>query len=95
LIEITEKEGAVIFGVRVVPRASRTQIAGELDGAVKVRVAAPPVEGAANDELIRFFAKVLNVNRSNVEIVSGPASRSKVLRVTNITAAELKAAIGL
>lgn len=77
----SEEDGAITFQVRVVPRASRSEIAGEHDGALRVRVAAPPVDGAANEELVRMLARVLGVSRSSVEIRSGHASRLKQVRV--------------
>ena len=82
MIRYRESDGAVIFEVRVVPRASKTAVAGEHDGALKVRVAAPPVEGAANEELLRFLARGLGVPLRSVEIVAGHASKSKRVRVT-------------
>jgi len=59
MIECKEEGGALFFTVRVVPRASKSSIAGERDGALRVRVAAPPVEGAANEELTRLLAQAL------------------------------------
>jgi uncharacterized protein len=76
----------VSFSVRVQPRASRTAILGEFGGALKIAVAAPPVEGKANEALIRFFAELFEVPRSAVEIVGGRASRNKVVRVSGMTA---------
>ncbi|MBX3296362.1 MAG: DUF167 domain-containing protein [Acidobacteria bacterium] len=90
MIEVTESDRDVTFSVKVVPRASRTEIAGEIGGAVRVRVSLPPVDGAANDELIRLIAKRLSVPRSAVEIVSGKASRSKLVRVTGVTSGQLR-----
>jgi uncharacterized protein (TIGR00251 family) len=81
MIKLGGHDGAITFAVRVVTRASRTEIAGEHDGALRVRVAAPPVEGAANEELTRFFAKLLDVAKRDVEIVAGLASKNKVVRV--------------
>ena len=81
MINFKEQGNSITFAVRVVPRASRTGVAGEHDGALRVRVAAPPVEGAANEELVRFFAKLLGVAARDVEIVSGQTSKTKVLRV--------------
>jgi uncharacterized protein len=75
--------------VQVVPRASRSEIVGEHDGSLRVRLAAPPVDGAANKELIRILAKALNVPRSAVTIVSGETSRSKQVSVTGIQPAAL------
>ncbi|HZI18046.1 MAG TPA: DUF167 domain-containing protein [Pyrinomonadaceae bacterium] len=89
MIVVAETPEGITFGVRVVARASRTAIAGEHDGALKLRVAAPPVGGAANEELTRFLARALGVAAGAVEIVSGRASRSKVVRVRVASAASL------
>jgi uncharacterized protein len=89
VIGYREEGGALVFAVRVVPRASKTAIAGEHDGALKVRVAAPPVEGAANAELTRFLAKRLGVAVGAVEIVGGHTSKTKVVRVAGARAADL------
>jgi uncharacterized protein len=90
VVKYTEADGAITFDVRVVPRASKTAIAGEHDGALKVRVAAPPVEGAANDALIKFLAKELGVPARGVEIMSGHASKTKVVRVVGASAEKLE-----
>jgi hypothetical protein len=89
VIEYKESEGALTFRVRVVPRASRSEPAGEHDGALKVRVAAPPVEGAANEELARLLAKAFGVASRDVEVLSGRASKTKVVRVSGAKAADL------
>ncbi|HEX7312347.1 MAG TPA: DUF167 domain-containing protein [Pyrinomonadaceae bacterium] len=89
MIGYREEGGALVFAVRVVPRASKTAAAGEHDGALKVRVAAPPVEGAANEELTRFLAKQLGVSAGSVEIVGGHASKSKVVRAAGAKATDL------
>lgn len=86
---MTEKDGAVVFAVKAVPRASRTEFAGEHDGAVRVRIASPPVEGAANDELIRFLAKSFGVSRSAVTVVSGQHGRNKLVRVEGVAAGKV------
>jgi uncharacterized protein len=82
-----EDADGVTFSVRVVPRASRSEIVGLHDGALKIRVAAPPVEGAANDELVRFLAKQFGVPRSAVMLASGAHSRTKTIRIANAGAA--------
>ena len=74
-----------MFTVRVVPRASASRIAGEHDGALRVRVAAPPVDGAANEELMRTLARALDVPVRDVEITGGHASKLKQVRVANLT----------
>ena len=89
MLNYREEGGALVFNVRVAPRASKTTAAGVYGGALKVRVAAPPVEGAANEELARFLAKALGVPARSVEIVGGHASKSKVVRVIGAKASDL------
>ena len=79
----------VVVDVRVIPRAARSQIAGMRDDALLVRLNAPPVDGAANEELIRVLAAVLGIPRRNVEIVSGHRSRTKRVRIAGVTSAEI------
>ena len=81
----------VSLQVRVVPRASKSEI-GELRGdRLKVRIAAPPVESAANDELVAFVAKRLGVPRRAVRLTHGQTSRNKTLAIDGVTEAEAKA----
>lgn len=82
------RDGAegVTFQVRVQPRASRDALAGEREGALVVRLTAPPVEGAANRALTRFLGRALGVAPSAVTIVSGGAGRSKRVAVAGIDA---------
>ena len=94
MIDFREEGGAIAFGVRVVARASRSEVAGEADGRLRVRVAAPPVEGAANEELARTIARALGVPRSAVEITSGLRSKSKLVRVRGADAARLARVLG-
>jgi uncharacterized protein len=82
---ITEANGSVTFSVRVVPRSSRNQIVGVEGGALKIKLTAPPVEGAANAALIEFVAEWLGVRRSAVSIVSGDKARNKIVRVNGVT----------
>jgi uncharacterized protein (TIGR00251 family) len=89
VIKFREEGGSLVFAVRVVPRASRTAAAGVYDGALKVRVAAPPVEGAANEELTRFLAKRLGVSAGSVEIVGGHTSKTKVVKASGACSADL------
>jgi uncharacterized protein (TIGR00251 family) len=81
MIRYTQREDALLFTVRVVPGASRTEIVGEHDGALRLRLAAPPVEGAANKELVRTLARALKVPQSAVLITGGHSSRLKQLSV--------------
>ncbi len=90
-IDVKSVGGAITLLVKVVPRASRTEVAGEIDGALKVKVASPPVDGAANAELIKFLAKRLQVPRGSVEIIAGGTSKNKRIRIEGLTKAELLA----
>jgi len=89
-LKITEVEGGVTFAVRVVPRASRDQIAGVHGDALKVRLTAPPVEGRANEALVAFLAKRLGVRKSQVEIVTGATSRRKMIHVIGLVTQEVE-----
>ena len=91
VLVVTERDGAATFAVRVIPRAKRTEIAGALQGALKVRLAAPPVEGAANEALVKFLAERLGVRASQVEIVSGRTARMKTVRIDGLSAAQVHA----
>ena len=82
----SEKDGRLTFKVRVVPRASRTEIVGEHGGALRVRIAAAPVDGAANEELVRFLARALKVPRNAVVVIGGQTSRLKSIAVSGIAA---------
>jgi uncharacterized protein (TIGR00251 family) len=87
--------GGVRLALHIQPRASRTELAGIHGGALKVRVASPPVGGAANLELVRFLARLLGVARSNVELVSGMGSRRKGLLVHGVSVEEARQRLGL
>jgi uncharacterized protein (TIGR00251 family) len=78
----------VSIRVQVAPRASRNKLLGVHDGALKVALTAPPVEGAANKALVEFIAKVLGVPKGAVRILSGETSRLKVLAVVGMTVEE-------
>ncbi len=83
-------DAGVEIDVRVIPRAGKSAIAGERDGRMLIRVAAPPVEGAANDAIIELLAKLLDCPRRAVRIVSGQKSRSKRLAVDGVTPDEVR-----
>lgn len=90
MIQYSEREDALVFTVRVVPRASRSVVVGEHDGVLRVRVAAPPVDGAANEELLRVLAHEFNVPVRDVEIASGHTSKLKQVRVRGATGEQLQ-----
>jgi uncharacterized protein (TIGR00251 family) len=83
----------ISINVRVIPRARKTELAGTREEALLVRLSAPPVDGAANDELVSFIASLLDVPRRNVSIQSGAHSRHKRLRVTGIDVATADARV--
>ena len=91
MIEITERDGAIVFAVRVTPRASRDAIEGEHQGALKVRLTAPPIEDRANEALRRLLAARLNAPISAVRIVSGEKSRNKRVAVRGVSRAQVVA----
>lgn len=76
----------VTIKIYVSPRASSNKVVGAHNGAIKVSLTAPPVEGAANKALIEFLAKTLSVPKGSVQLMSGETSRNKVVRVSGITA---------
>jgi uncharacterized protein (TIGR00251 family) len=95
MINFTEKNGSLIFTVRVVPRASKTELVGEHDGTLKIRLAAPPVDDAANEELIKFLAKIFAVTKSEVEIISGQTAKVKQIRIQNTTKPKIAEVLSL
>ena len=88
---VTASSTGVIFNVRVIPRARKTAVAGTREGALVVRLAAPPVDGAANVALIDCLAGLLDRPRRDVAIVGGHASREKRVAVSGMTTTELTA----
>jgi uncharacterized protein len=94
LIPIQESDAGITFAVKVHPRAKKNAITGERGDALKVSLTAPPIDGRANDACIDFFAKLLKVPRSSVTIASGHSSRSKVIRVAELSAEEVRKRLG-
>lgn len=94
LIEITERDGAIMFVVRVVPRASRDAIEGEYDGALRIRLTAPALENRANEALRRLLADRLNVPVAAVKIIAGEKSRSKRVAIMGVTREQIAAIYG-
>ena len=81
MIEFIEKSGDLIVIVRVVPRASKSEIVGEHAGALKIRISSAPNDGAANKELIKLLSKTLGVSKSAIEIISGEISKTKQIKI--------------
>jgi uncharacterized protein (TIGR00251 family) len=92
---IQEQAGRVLLSVRVQPRASQTGIGEAMGAELKVRVAAPPVDDAANEALVRFLAKSLGCGRGQVSVVRGGKSRHKVVAVEGVKGADVLARLGL
>ncbi|HYA98447.1 MAG TPA: DUF167 domain-containing protein [Methylomirabilota bacterium] len=89
MIPIRDTPNGATFAVRVQPRARRNAPLGEIGGALKVVLTAPPIEGRANEACIEFLAEFLKVPRSSVTIAAGQTSRNKVVRVRGLTATEV------
>ena len=85
MLEMQERDGAVVVSVRVQPRASKDEVAGEMGGALKVRLRAPAVEDRANEALVEFLAGLLKTSRSAVSILSGERSRVKRIEIRGVT----------
>jgi len=83
-----ENADGVMVSVFVLPRSSQCALAGIHDGAMKVKLTKPPVDGAANAECCRFMAKVLGIPKSRIAVARGAASRHKALQISGLTAAE-------
>lgn len=93
-LELREAAGGVRLRVRVKPRASKDAIGGEHQGALVVRLAAPPVDGAANAALARVLGRALGVAPSAVRIVKGEAARQKLVEVAGLDARSARERLG-
>ena len=91
MLEIQEREGVVTFLLRVQPRASKDEIAGEMGGALKVRLRATALEGRANEALVEFLAQLLKTPRTAVRILSGERSRTKRIEIRGVTRQQILA----
>ena len=89
-LNLRQGEDWIILHVRVQPRAASEGVTGIVEGALKVRLTAPPVEGKANEALRALLARVLGIPRRDVEIVSGGTSRSKRIRLRRVRAEDLE-----
>jgi uncharacterized protein (TIGR00251 family) len=89
LISIRDTPQGATFAVKVHPCARKNAITGETGDALKLNLTAPPVEGKANQACIKFLADLLDVPRSSITIAAGETSRSKLIRVSGLTAAQV------
>jgi uncharacterized protein len=94
-VVISATKDGVVIDVRVIPRAGRSGLAGTRGDALLVRLQAPPVEGAANEELIDVIARALQVPRRAVSIVAGERSRQKRVRIVGVDHPTASARLGL
>lgn len=92
-LNLQSRDDTVTLEVRVAPRASRAAIVGVHAGALKVALTAPPVDGAANAALIELLADELGVPKRAVEITRGERSKNKTVRVTGVTAEQVRALV--
>jgi len=90
---LLEKGGNVLLKIHVVPNARTTEIIGQHGDALKIRISAPPVDGAANEEVCRYFSKLLKVKKSAVAVVSGQTSKQKTVAVAGVTIESVQAAL--
>jgi hypothetical protein len=91
MLHLDEKDGGVIFRVRVLPNARREGIEGEWEGALRVRVSAPPMDDRANDAVVQLLAARLKRPRTAVRIVGGAKSRLKRISVQGVVANQVRA----
>jgi uncharacterized protein (TIGR00251 family) len=90
-IQEDQERGTVSFTVRVQPGASREEVAGTVEGALKIRLCAPALENRANEALIEFLAGILKTSKSAVRIRSGEQSRTKRIEISGVTARQVQA----
>jgi uncharacterized protein (TIGR00251 family) len=95
VILIRDSPNGVTFAVKIHPRAKTNAVTGEVGDALKLSLTAPPVEGRANEACIEFLANLLKVAHSSITIASGLISRNKVIRVTGLSAAEVRQRLGV
>lgn len=84
-MDIEDRAGGVVFTVRVQPRASKNEVAGEFGGALKILLQAPAVENRANEALVEFLAHLLKTPKAAVRILSGDRNRTKRIEIRGVT----------
>jgi len=94
-LQVKSVPGGVTMAVRVTPRARKNEVVGVAGEALKVKLAAPPVEGAANATLCAFLAEKLGVRKGAVSLIAGQTSRQKVVRVEGVTTDEVLARLAV
>ncbi len=90
MLNVREQGEAAVFTVKAMPGAGKSEITGEHDGMLKVKLAAAPERGRANAELISFLSACLKVRKQQVEIIRGETSRAKTIKITGIKARDIQ-----
>jgi uncharacterized protein (TIGR00251 family) len=89
-LDIQKKEESVILGVKVIPGGSRTALAGEYDGMVRIKLSAAPEKGKANQCLIEYIGKLLGIKKSRISIISGATKPVKKIQILDISVKEVR-----
>lgn len=92
---VSNHDRGATISIQAQPRASRTEVVSEQDGWLKMRVAAPPVDGAANAEIINWLSKRLKIPKADIELLSGERGRKKVALIHGLSVVEVRQALGL
>ena len=92
---MNETQADVELHVHAIPRASKNEIQGIHSGALKIRLTTPPVDGKANQALIKFLSKTLNLSKSQIQLTKGETCRHKTLRISGISAADMHEKLGI
>lgn len=95
MIAIHERKDGIFLSVQVLPRSSRCALAGIQDGALRLKLTAAPVDGKANEECLAFLAGLLGVKKGQLEILSGHASRRKVIAIRGMTRETVESRLAL
>jgi len=93
MISIKEMSDGVVFSIRVLPRSSRCEITGIQDNSLKLKITAPPVEGKANEECIRFLSDKLGIKKGQIKIKSGHKSKNKTVAISGINKEDIESII--
>jgi len=93
VLEINETKEGIVFNVRVIPRSSKSAIVGIQGDALKLRITAPPVEGKANEECIRFLSGLFGVARKQIVITGGASSKNKRIAIMGIAKSDIESVI--
>jgi uncharacterized protein (TIGR00251 family) len=94
MLKINETPEGVRLEIKVQPRSSRNQVAGEQDGALKIKLTAPPVDGEANQALIDYLSSLLGVPKRNVKLIKGETSRNKLVEIIGLGRESLLKKVG-